>query len=198
MLLLDWQPCEALTTINPGMPMMTLLPHIASVDEFYKIRGQSLEFWQGAIEYIRTGPSLDGLRWQRFSGGEFPVFNLDEKHVVKLTPVLFDRVLSSEVKSLRFLSGKTSIPVSQLLGSDSLDGWSYVVSTCLPGKPLHLILEQMTPDEKIDIAFKFGRLLAKLHDIPIGSFNPTDFEWRFFCHQKNRALVRAQQRHRLI
>jgi hygromycin-B 7''-O-kinase len=106
--------------------------------------------------------------------GSFPTFIVDERWVVKFFGRLFEGALDYQVEleASRLLS-PYALPVPAILAEgnlfESLNGWNwpYLVFEFVPGVSIGKVYEQVSFDDKLQLAGWMGELTRRLHQVPL-------------------------------
>ena len=161
--------------------MALFLPSLASKQEYAGLPFERMEAWLPGVREILRSHGLTAAAIEPFADGENPVFDLDGRWVLKLVPFFAAKSARREGEALSWLAGKSSLPLPQLIGAGELEGWSYLLSTRLPGIPLSRRWPSLDTATQKTIARDVGVSLAELHSVPLsGDFagSETGAAWR--------------------
>jgi hygromycin-B 7''-O-kinase len=160
--------------------MSKRLPATGPDGTYVRPAAESVDSWLPGIGEIaaRHGVRADSI--SRFPRGESPVFEVNGQLVVKLLPRRHAHLATREAESLEWLAGQTNLPLPTVLGFGDLEDWRYLLSTKLPGQSLAGCWTQLPPKGQEAVATELGRILATLHDVPLGDFRPGDIRWEDF------------------
>jgi hygromycin-B 7''-O-kinase len=170
----------------------TLLPAIASISDFDRVRGNPEETWRPAIRQIGLRHGLDVGSICRCPSGENPVFDLDRRFILKLVPNLWAHVVHRDAQCMEFLRCRGGLPTAELIGSGVLEDWSYLISTRLVGRPLDRVWCELPGADREPLARAFGLLLGRLHRVPLDGFKPGGIEWEEFLTGRVNAWPRRR------
>jgi len=159
------------------------LPEIGPNGVYAKSPSRTLDEWILGVKEIATRHGLSATNISRYDGGQNPVFEVSEGVVLKLLPRSVAHLAVREARCLEWLSRRSAIPSPTLLGTGQLEDWSYLLTTKLLGTPLSVRWAGLSGIDRDAIAAELGRLLRKLHEIPIGDFSPGNMLWESFLAQ---------------
>ena len=115
------------------------------------------------LEYAATslgvGPVSTPVRGSALIG-------LSESAVIKLMAPFDNELALVEQVCLRTLHGALPVATPRILDSGTLDGWSYVHMTRLPGVELKECWPALDSRHKLSIATQLGECLQLLHQLP--------------------------------
>lgn len=161
--------------------MPCLLPIIANATDFYRERSRPVAAWAAGLQAIAQRHQIVPGDVIRFKDGENPVFALGNEFVVKFILGFRRNLAQQEIDLLTFLQPHASLPAPRLLGHDALEGWYYLLTTRIPGVPLHLAWPDIPTDQRLRLAKEYGQALAALHALPQTEVNPGGIDWPVFC-----------------
>jgi hygromycin-B 7''-O-kinase len=158
----------------------SLLPSVGPNGEYVRRSEDTPDAWLPGVQEIAARNGIRADTVIRFARGENPVFSVNESVVVKLLPRRSARLALREMACLEWLAQCKTIPFPTLLGSGQLEDWSYLLSTKLPGRPLSERWAGIPGTAQEAVAAELGRLMATLHQIPLGDFAPGGIQWQDF------------------
>jgi hygromycin-B 7''-O-kinase len=167
--------------------MRNLLPDIGPDGGYATLPSEALEAWMAGVKEIVGRHGIRVTSVSRFARGENPVFEINDRLVVKLLPRRSAHIALREVDCLGWLSQCKTVPLPKLVGSGQLEEWSYLISTKLPGLPLSERWAELGGANQEAVALELGQMLSKLHDIPLGGFSPGGVQWQDFLVQRTTA-----------
>jgi len=148
------------------------------------------EFWRFAAETICRRHALGFRELKRSEHGENIIFFVDDAFIIKIyTP--FRNGFTREKAALRFASGKTSLPLPEILFEGEIEGFDYLVMTQLGGGTITRAdwLKLKTGDQ-IEIVSNLAAGLKELHS---HNADEIDFDWQnFIAHQTETVLDRQK------
>ncbi|MEE6449974.1 aminoglycoside 3'-phosphotransferase/choline kinase family protein [Gottfriedia acidiceleris] len=166
--------------------------------EKYKIMREKNCFWEGKIRKICELEKIDYEKLTRFSYGGNIVFSIDGEIVIKLYPSYVNDEFIKEKQVLEFLNRRTlSVDVPKLISTGQFEGWSYLVMSELNGTLLIDIFDELSLDEKKQIAFDLGKIIREIHDATISTKRDDYGQWKQFItnqleqvenHHKNNGM----------
>jgi hygromycin-B 7''-O-kinase len=163
--------------------MRNLLPDVSPDGDYVKLPMETLDVWITGVREIAAQCGVRVASISRFGRGETPVFEVNERVVIKLVPRRFAHLAMREATCLKWLSRCTTVPLPKLLGSGQFEDWSYLVSTKLPGHLLSEVWAELRAPDQEAVAAELGQLLAKIHNIPLAGFSPGNIRWEDFLAQ---------------
>ncbi|PGS52270.1 phosphotransferase [Bacillus sp. AFS041924] len=169
--------------------------------EKYKImRGKNC-FWEGKIQKICRLENIKFEKLTRFSYGGNIVFSADGQIVIKLYPSYVNDEFIMEKKVLEFLNDQTlSVNIPQLISTGQFEGWNYLIMSELKGTLLIDIFDELSLEEKKQIAFDLGKIIREIHDATISTKQEDYDHWHQFLtnqlvklstHHKNNGMNEA-------
>ncbi|BET65666.1 hypothetical protein ASA1KI_05840 [Opitutales bacterium ASA1] len=103
---------------------------------------------------------------ERLPGGDCPVFAAGNEWVMKFAPAHDAGALHREVAVQTTLAGSATPLRAAMLAHGTCEDWHYLVSSRLPGRPLHEVWPTLACSDRLVLAEEFGELLRTLHEIP--------------------------------
>lgn len=166
--------------------------------EKYRIMREKNCFWEGKIERIVNQENIEFEKLTRFTYGGNIVFSVDGKLVVKLFPAYCNGEFIQEKKVLEHLDKqKLSVEVPKLISTGQFEGWNYIIMNEIKGTLLVDLFDDLTFEEKAQVARDLGKLIREVHNSTITT-NQVELEtWNEFLggqfnrlegHHKNSEL----------
>jgi len=115
------------------------------------------------LEQIRKKHELGNGTWVQYRHGQNPVFRLGETHILKLVPLAIADDLAKEKEALSQSFVDLNCEVPNLKFFDKLQGWQYLIESKVDGILLKNLEGNLETEEKLDIAFRVGQMIATLH-----------------------------------
>ncbi|UPM53544.1 aminoglycoside phosphotransferase family protein [Gottfriedia acidiceleris] len=166
--------------------------------EKYRIMREKNCFWEGKIRKICELEKIDYEKLTRFSYGGNIVFSINGEIVIKLYPSYVNDEFIKEKQVLEFLNNRTlSVDVPKLISTGQFEGWSYLVMSELKGTLLIDVFDDLTFEEKKQIAFDLGKIIKEIHEATITTKQDDYDYWKQFLtnqieqvenHHKNNGL----------
>jgi hygromycin-B 7''-O-kinase len=166
--------------------------------EKYKIMREKNCFWEGKIRKICELEKIDYEKLTRFSNGGNIVFSIDGEIVIKLYPSYVNDEFIKEKQVLEFLNRRTlSVDVPKLISTGQFEGWSYLIMSELKGTLLIDVFDDLSFEEKKQIAFDLGRIIREIHGATISTKQDDYVHWKQFItkqieqvenHHKNNGM----------
>ncbi len=172
-----------------------LLPHIPDVDAPGALRLDDAVFAPAlGVIAARHALDLDGVA--RSARGSSPVF-LTSRHAVKLVPPQWREELVRERDATTALDGRLPVRTPAVVATGTLDDWSYLVTTRLPGVALRELGDALSLREQVALAEAVGATLAALHATPFDLAPSLAAPWEPFVDARIEACAGFQRRHGL-
>jgi hygromycin-B 7''-O-kinase len=148
------------------------------------------EFWRVAAEAICRRHALAFRELKRSEHGENIIFLIDDAFIVKIyTP--FRDGFGRERSAIRFASGKTSLPLPEILFEGEIEGFDYLVTTQLGGASVTRDdWLKLKTKEQIEIVSDLAAGLIELHSHDAGEL---DFDWQKFVEHQTKTAVERQK-----
>jgi hygromycin-B 7''-O-kinase len=137
----------------------------------------------------RHGVEFSSLR--RAERGENIVFFIDDRLILKIyTPL--KNGYARELAALQFASGRTSLPMPQIVEEGSLEGFNYLVTTQIAGQSIvHSDWLRLEKRSQLALLRQLATGLRELHTAQSDGF---DFGWRQFLQVQTASAVDKQIR----
>ncbi|PEJ60694.1 hypothetical protein CN692_00970 [Bacillus sp. AFS002410] len=166
---------------------MTYLYKITK-DKYKIMRGKNC-FWEGKISKICDLEKIDYKRLTRFSYGGNIVFSVDGRSVIKLYPSYVNDEFVKEKQVLEFLNARTfSVDLPQIITTGQFEGWNYLIMSELKGTLLIDIFDELSLEEKKQIAFDLGKIIREIHEATITSRQEDYEHWNQFLSNQLQQL----------
>lgn len=155
----------------------------------YGARFTDMAYWRPYVEEICRRHDLPCAEVRGGLAGTFPVYIVDERHVVKLFGDLFEgmRAFAVELDVYRLLHGRPQIPLPTLLASGHLFtpdqpwSWPYTVARFVPGESLGEADDRLTNRDRLAVATYLGTTLRDLHRVALPDSGPLQRCWNGFA-----------------
>lgn len=142
---------------------MTRLPEV-SPEGWRALHARGAAPFQAALAALGTAWNRTG-HWERMTGGEDSVVFAQGDVVVKLVPPFSRRDAERETAVLARLA--LPVPTPRVLDVRSLDGWTAVLVSRLPGVPAASVWPRVPHAERLDIARTLGETLSAIWATPL-------------------------------
>lgn len=169
-----------------------LLPPVASLDEYERIRHDTDRFRPGA-EAICAARGLGGATIERLVGGSLPVFAVGDALVLKLYPPFEHLERNREAAALHAAEGRLSIPTPGVRGAGEIEGWAYLLMDRLRGRSLAEVWPILGRADRQRLAAQLGEALAALHAIRGPELDPLVIDWPAFVEDQRATAVERQR-----
>jgi len=173
------------------MTARTTLPQPASDDEFDSLERTSPVFELAIRDCFNE---FEDSRIEATVAGSFPVFYVGSDHVVKCFPSLHADLERNECAVLRFVRDIEGVPAPEIVGTRSLDGWSFLLMTRLRGQGLKELWPQLDVDEKERLCEQLGAIVRSLHAVDPTPIRYCGLDWDEFLHQQLEGCQARQER----
>lgn len=171
---------------------MERLPIVETVAELEALRAEPAR-WRPSVAALARTLGIAPVPLVDLGGGNL-VVGAGADHVVKLAPPVFAREIAAEVDALERVAGALPIATPRLVDAGARDGWSYVVMTRLPGRPLSACWDEVPAAALPGLLRAMGAVLAALHALPTPSEGPLAVDWAGFVAAESVACVARQAR----
>ena len=135
-----------------------MLPAIANKDE-YRAVYMDTAVWQPAMEAICERHGLDASELRREPPGTHIVYRTGW-HILKLFCALWGDDYTAERAVLRHLQGSQT---PQIVAEGEFEGWTYLIITAVPGRPVQEVWDELDTEEKRSIVERVGGFMRTLH-----------------------------------
>lgn len=149
---------------------------------------------QAGVTTIVQRHGLAGAAPRRYDSGSQPVYALGTQQVLKLYPPDDAEHASVEAAVLAHLDGRLPIATPQLLAHGTLDGWSYLLMSQLPGQRLVEVWPQLHTGECDAIVDTLGAAVASLHALDVSPLQSLPGpQWAAFVAEQRISAVERQR-----
>lgn len=146
----------------------------------------SHEVWAEAVRQILRDHGLPDAAPQMFDSGSDVVMRAGDV-VVKLTAPKWQAEILAEATNLERVAGRLPVATPRVLGRGELQGWPYVITAFVPGKPLGEVWAGLAADQKVALTRELGELLGVLHRVPGAAVE--ERQWRRFLYEMRSGVV---------
>jgi fructosamine-3-kinase len=144
--------------------------------------------WQSVAAEICRRNGISHHEMRRSDLGENIVFLVDQNFVIKIF-ALFPGRHYREVSALTIASDRLPIKLPSLICNGVINGWPYIVTTHLRGRPFYDSWDSVATEDQIEIMSGLGVAMRQLHSLEVGLI-----EMKSFCGLGWRAFIQAQLR----
>jgi hygromycin-B 7''-O-kinase len=130
-------------------------------------------------------------RLERAKQGENIVVFVDEKYILKVY-VPHKRGFTRECDALRFIRNKTSLVVPEIVAAGDFEGFNYLITNLLPGRPLTRS-EWLGVDRSYQIAV-LRHLAIGLKQMHSVDSQPITFDWDHFISNQLATVMDRQRK----
>lgn len=170
-----------------------ILPEL-EVNTFVKDFRLQPENWLAAVDELCKLHRLSYSLLHPFREGSNLIAAVDANYVVKIFPAFHRHQWDSEYRVLEQLQGKLSFSVPSLIAyGERGDGWTYVITSFLPGELLDKRWPDFNSQEQEAILFQIGKMMSEVHAQPLGHLISLQPSWPDFFQLQ---LSTFQQRHK--
>src|SRR6185503_647493 len=147
--------------------------------------------WLSVAEAICQRHSIGHTSLERAKQGENIVIFVDDKYVVKIY-VPHKNGFARERDALRFIKDKTSLTVSDIVAEGEFEGFNYLITDLLPGRPLTRS-EWLGLDRSFQLTV-LERLAIGLKQIHSVNSKSIAFDWDAFISNQLAPVMDRQRR----
>lgn len=115
-----------------------------------------------------------------FTDGTNLIGALGQAWIMKVFPPFLQHQWDSERRVMQHLDGQLSLPIPRFYGAGEWDGWTYIIMSRLPGVTLETVWPRLSDEDKAAILTDIGRIMARVHAVPIGTLNELPPLWSEF------------------
>jgi len=147
--------------------------------------------WTAVADTLVRRHEIGFTSLRRSEQGENIVFLLDDEFILKIyTPL--KNGYHRELAGLNFAQGKTSIPLPYIVQHGEFEGYNYLITTQVDGRPMSRA-EWLDLDPGVQVGFirKLARGLKELHNTRSSAF---DFDWHEFLEIQVASALEKQRR----
>ena len=163
-----------------------LLPSIKTLED-YKSVYRDVDVWLPALRTICERHGLDKLQLELAPPGTHVVFRAGSRLYIKLFAPLWPGDFLPERLVLRKLSGRSDLPVPDLVSEGEIEGWPYIIVTAIEGIPLNEVWNALPASDKERIAARCGECLSALHATPTEGLEAIAVDWPRFVESQIQA-----------
>ena len=172
--------------------MTTLLPLDPPISATNRVlNGTPDEFWEPVIAALRERIDLPAGPWHRLPKGKNVVITLNDEAILKLIPPYWAEDAGREAAALGLVQAGGPVETPTLLASDTLDGWTVLLMTRLPGAILSERWEGLSSLDRAELAAQLGAVAAWLHRIPVPASSLLAYDWQ--AHLDSEQAAAPQQ-----
>lgn len=166
------------------------LPDVSDAADYQRQFNSDVWLRAGALICARHGITHNSLR--RSPQGENIIIYVDEAYVVKIFAP-FRETYAREIAALNFVQGKLSIKTPELRDTGEIEGWSYLVSTQLPGRASREVWAETGRADRFEIISRLGAAMREMHAHAAPVQTALDRDWRGFVERQARGSVERQR-----
>ncbi|MFC1743477.1 phosphotransferase family protein [Candidatus Riflebacteria bacterium] len=150
-----------------------------------------------AVQAILKSYGLEHKNITRCTQGSLPVYNIDNRWILKLYfPILFEDH-QIETRCLDILKGIKRIPVPEIIGAGTIDHWPFLIQSHLQGNHLHPDYEKLDLEKLTGIICDLAEIIRILHQLEFVELNSPlmRFDWQQYAkYQFNHCLKNQQSK----
>jgi hygromycin-B 7''-O-kinase len=154
------------------------------------------DYWRPMVEHIVRKHNLGEIQQIRPGyPGSNAVFWVNETVIVKIFAPFWQEGFERELESYQYLAPYDELQMPKVLAHGAVEAgqaWKYVVMEGLAGAPIFEVWEKIPRDNRLEIAEHFGRMIQKLHQIPVDGIRSMDTSragWRRFVQTQMERCV---------
>ncbi|MDQ3234514.1 MAG: aminoglycoside 3'-phosphotransferase/choline kinase family protein [Pseudobdellovibrionaceae bacterium] len=138
-----------------------------------------LELWRA----VGPDPTLVHA-FQPFTDGSNLIAAFGAGWIMKVFPPFLRHQWESEWRVMQHLDGQVSLPIPHFYGAGETEGWTHIIMSRLPGVTLESIWPRLGDTDKAAILTDIGRIMARVHAVPVGGLADLPPSWsEFFSRQ---------------
>jgi hygromycin-B 7''-O-kinase len=145
---------------------MLMNDNLQETEYWQSVYSQPLPYWQEMLDIIGQRHNLSAAIWERFSTGKNIVFAFGDV-VIKLSPPFWREDLWNEVEAMEFVAHRLPVTTPELIATGEIEQWRYYVVSRAPGELMRKHWKALAPEDRANIAYQHGELMAALHALPI-------------------------------
>ncbi|MEE8391528.1 MAG: phosphotransferase, partial [Anaerolineae bacterium] len=168
------------------MPLMTpptCLPNVNTRQDYVRIY-RDADVWLPAMQAICQRHGLDATQLEFAPPGTHIVFRVRPDRYIKLFSPLWGEDFVPERLVLCQLSGRSDLPIPQLVAEGEIEEWPYIIVTAVEGVSLDGVWRSMDASNKEYIAARCGELMASLHSTPTEGLETIAVDWPDFVERQ--------------
>ncbi|PKL74854.1 MAG: hypothetical protein CVV27_18375 [Candidatus Melainabacteria bacterium HGW-Melainabacteria-1] len=179
------------------MPIPHFLPQVSGLAD-YRPWFEQTEPWLPAMQEICRRHHLDPADLQRIPEGSAIVFAVGDM-VIKLLPPFWRAELDQDLAGLQLVNNRLPVSTPELIATDSLLDWAYLITRRLPGQAAKGLWPKMSSADQGRICYQLGEVMAALHQIqpPYLIQGSPKTEWAEFVQAQQTGFVARQLSHGL-
>ncbi len=124
-------------------------------------------------------PALEA-DFQPFSDGSNLIAALGPQWIMKVFPPDLKHQWVSEWRVMQHLDGQLALPIPRFYKAGERSGWTYLIMSRLSGVTLEKLWPRMSHAEKASVLMDIGRIMARVHSIPVGTLQDLPPLWSEF------------------
>lgn len=159
-----------------------MLPNISTREDYRRIY-RDADVWLPAMRAICQRHGLNADRLEFAPPGTHVVFRVEGLYLKLFSPLWGEDFIPERLVLYR-LSGRSDLPVPQLLAEGAIEDWPYIVVTAVDGVPLYEVWDSLDASNKEHIAARCGELMASLHSTPTGGLEAIAVNWPAFVENQ--------------
>jgi hygromycin-B 7''-O-kinase len=169
-----------------------MLPQIFSVDQYRALNLRDPAFAAAATS-ILAGLRLPAGEITFPEDGSSPVTLVGSQRVIKFFAPPFIDAFRVEKSALLLLRPFGSLAPA-LEAEGTIDAWSYVVMSRLPGSSLKKLWPSMTEQDRCEACFQVGQALRTIHELSVSVCEFETVNWAEFMDAQSAACVHRQEK----
>ncbi|MDD2717868.1 MAG: aminoglycoside 3'-phosphotransferase/choline kinase family protein [Candidatus Wallbacteria bacterium] len=162
--------------------MSSKKPFFASVSndsEYHQFSDDDKALLRGIAEICRRH-QLPVEKLYRFEKKGSLVFSVNDQFVIKPCAPIYRDGFLRESAFLKKVGVRMPDAVPELVAIGEIDKWPYIVMRQLPGAALEDAWDQINPENRLEIMEGLGKIVRKLHEIPVNEIPELDIDWPEF------------------
>ncbi|PZU88336.1 MAG: phosphotransferase [Shinella sp.] len=159
------------------------LPVVLTEVEFERWMGKP-EHWLALANRIADMEGFTPSVMELFGNSTNLVVNLDDRHILKVFPPMYESQFSSERNALRFLKGQLEIAVPSIKSEGNANGWHWLITTKLDGIVGSMAWPLLSETAKESVLEQIGAAIAHMQKLPVDNLVLQRPSWHDFVRKQ--------------
>ena len=185
-----------MTSLLPVFSQTGALPFNVPHEEYYAVRRDEKLFLP-AIEAICRRHDLPTEDLHKYPEGAMVVFAVGREYAIKLFPPIWPHHYRDELASYRAIYGKLGVETPQVIATEQLEGWSYIVMSQLHGEEFSAVWPTLPQQDKQRLIGDLADIVARLHALPLDGLEDLATDWPAYTSAQVKKCVEQQREGKL-
>jgi hygromycin-B 7''-O-kinase len=151
--------------------------------------------WLPMVRALCSDLGYGSLNLVPIRAGSNLICELGKDSFIKIFPPFLKFQFESERRTLKHLRGQLSVSIPEIQAEGELSSWCYLILSRVEGAPLEKVWVDCSLEEKSDLMFQLGKIMAEVHQIPVGELAKLEPQWNKFLATQ---ISECAARHRKI